>query len=266
MAGGSRGASRGRQAALLAALIGILAGVGAGFLFPNPLGTDQAKEPTEAPSSPPVGSPTPTFGMDDPLGLPMPFENLKCTDENILVVGWGDTDQPLEAALVDNPGAKYLATKDSCKTNYLPSGETGPVPDYVAYLGPYELRGELCGQLMGDTKHKNDAVISLQRNLTKPVQCLCLLPVEQFPTLTIGMEATTLDGIYIFALQRMLIDIGLNPDQHVTGVFDDLTAKAVKPIQVLNALSEAEYKTVAADTWGVLRDRACVDNPVDQKR
>ena len=90
------------------------------------------------------------------------------------------------------------------------------------------------------------------------MQCLCVLKPETFPTLAVGMSADTLEGIYIRALQQMLLDIGYLTNSHVTGHFDKATEKAVTKLQKLNALTPGKYGTVERLTWNQIIDRGCV--------
>ena len=72
------------------------------------------------------------------------------------------------------------------------------------------------------------------------------------------MHPSTRDGIYVRALQQMLLDIGLITADHVTGYYDEETAKVIKMLQKLNALTPAKYGTVERLTWIQIRDRGCV--------
>ena len=72
------------------------------------------------------------------------------------------------------------------------------------------------------------------------------------------MHPSTRDGIYIRALQQMLLDIGLITASHVTGHFDGETERVIKQQQKLNALTPAKYGTVEKLTWNQIIDRGCV--------
>ena len=187
----------------------------------------------------------------------MPFENLDCIGKKILVVGYGETSGTLESAVASNAGseAKYLETAKSCNTLYGP--EDQPPPKYVVYLGPFDSTSEPC-QLRMSVDHKGDAVTSLKPGQKTHVPCLCVLEPADFPELSIGMHPSTRDGIYIRALQQMLLDIGLITASHVTGHFDAETERVIEQQQKLNALTPAKYGVVEKLTWNQIIDRGCV--------
>ncbi len=242
--------ARGTVALLVSALVGTAAGVVLGFSTGgSPPGAADPEVPRTSPSA--SGSP------QDPLGLGVPMVNLDCITKKILVVGSGSSTGELSNAVSANPPSevKYLRTADSCDTLYGPEGQ--PTPEYVVYLGPFDSTSEPCGLRMS-VDHKGDAVTSLKSGQTTHVPCLCVLKPNTFPTLEVGMEASTLDGIYIRALQDMLLDIGLVTSNHVTGYYDDYTAKIIERLQKLNALNPRWYGKVTKPTWVQVRDRGCV--------
>jgi hypothetical protein len=106
--------------------------------------------------------------------------------------------------------------------------------------------------------HKGDAVTSLKPGQKTHVPCLCVLRPADFPVLSIGMHPSTRDGIYVRALQQMLLDIGLITANHVTGYYDQETANVIERLQKLNALTPAKYGTVEKLTWNQIIDRGCV--------
>ena len=106
--------------------------------------------------------------------------------------------------------------------------------------------------------HKGDAVTSLKPGQKTHVPCLCVLEPASFPELSIGMHPSTRDGIYIRALQQMLLDIGLITASHVTGHFDQETERVIKQLQKLNALTPAKYGAVEKLTWNQIIDRGCL--------
>ena len=191
------------------------------------------------------------------MRLGVPLRNLDCTTEKILVVGYGETSGALESAVQTNSDsdAKYLETAESCNTLYGPENE--PAPKYVVYLGPFDTTSEPCGLRMS-VDHKGDAVTSLKPGQKTHVPCLCVLRPADFPVLSIGMHPSTRDGIYVRALQQMLLDIGLITANHVTGYYDQETANVIERLQKLNALTPAKYGTVEKLTWNQIIDRGCV--------
>ena len=171
--------------------------------------------------------------------------------------GSGASHGALANAVSANPKGevKYLKTSESCDTLYGPEGE--PPPEYVVYLGPFNSTSEPCGLRMS-VDHKNDAVTSLKKGQDTHVPCLCVLSPKTFPILAEGMRATTLTGIYVKALQNMLLDSQLITADHVTGHYDSYTATQIKRFQNLNALSPNWYRKVNEPTWEQVRDRGCV--------
>jgi hypothetical protein len=244
--------ARGTIALLISALVGIAAGVVLGFSTGNsPPGS------AENPDGP-RSSPSPSGSPRDPMNIGAPLVNLDCIADKILVVGFGDKAGPLSTAVSANPPGevKYLKTSESCDTVYGPEGE--PPPEYVVYMGPFNSNKEPCGLRMS-VDHKDDEVTSLKKGQLTHVPCLCVLSPQTFPLLAKGMRATTLTGIYVEALQKMLLDSQLITADHVTGHYDTATARAIRRFQTLNALSPHWYGKVNEPTWEQVRDRGCVD-------
>jgi hypothetical protein len=239
------------MALLVSALVGVTAGVVVGFTTGSP-------GPTGAGERTPSASPSVSGSPDDPLGLGVPLHNLDCTGDTILVVGWGEHRGGLTNAVSANldGDVRYLETADSCDTLY--GAEKQDPPTYAVYLGPFDSLAEPCSLRMS-VDHKSDVVTSLKRGVKIHVQCLCVLDPSTFPTLAVGMDADTLDGIYVRALQRLLVDIGQNPEHHITGEYDNETRDLVKPLQELNAIDVNPAGIVETLTWQMLRDRACLD-------
>jgi hypothetical protein len=103
-------------------------------------------------------------------------------------------------------------------------------------------------------------VTQLDADVDSPVQCLCVLELtnENFPKLAFGMRATTREGVFISALQRLLVDIDKNPTRHVNGHYDRETRDMIIPLQELNAITVHPPGLVEKKTWRMLRDRACL--------
>ena len=240
--------SRGTIALLVSALVGVSAGVVFGLTSGSPgpsnADPDGARQSEEA---------TP----QDPLGLGATLVNLDCTSQKILVVGYGETHGALENAVSANLDAdvKYLDTAQSCNTLYGPEDE--PTPKYVVYLGPFDTSIEPCGLRMS-VGHKGDVVTSLKPNQNVHVPCLCVLRPADFPVLSVGMNTSTRVGIYVRAMQQLLLDMGLTTANRVTGYYDRHTEKIIVRLQKLNALNPDKYGIVERSTWLQLRDRGCV--------
>jgi hypothetical protein len=241
--------ARGTMALLVSALVGVTAGVVVGFTTGSPgRGDADPDGPTASPSA--TGTP------DDPLRLGVPLVNLDCTTENILVVGWGNTSGALVNAVASNQDAdvKYLEVDESCNTLY--GAEKQAPPMYAVYLGPFDSVSEPCALRMS-IDHSRDVVTTLKRGVRIHVQCLCAVEPADMPLLNLGMVADTRDGIYIRALQRLLVDMGLDPGP-ITGEYNPKTAAVIQKLQRINAIDPTLYKQVEQQTWQLLRDRGCL--------
>jgi hypothetical protein len=246
--------ARGTIALVASALVGLTAGVVVGITT-SPPGDAGAQAPE------PSGSTTPA-SPSDPLQLGAPLQNLDCDPgKSILVVGWGEDGRlgDLVNAVSANPlgEVKYLESADSCRASYGDPDE--PTPEYVAYMGPYDTTVDPCA-LQLSVDHPTDVVTQLDADVGSPVQCLCVLELtdENFPTLALGMRATTREGVFITALQRLLVDIGMNPNRHVNGHYDRETRDMIIPLQELNAIDVRPPGLVDRQTWRMLRDRGCL--------
>jgi hypothetical protein len=238
------------MALAVAALVGIAAGVVVGFTTGTP---DDAR----GDNPPPSGATTPAASPNDPLGIGASLQNLKCNGKTILVVGVGETRGALTAAVSANPSGEvhYLETAKSCDTLY-GAVKQADEPTYAAYLGPFDSLTEPCDLRM-NIDHKNDVVTSLKQGVKIHVPCLCVLDPEKFPELAVGMVADTRDGIYIRALQRLLIEIDANKSHYISGVYNQRTANMIQPLQEINAIDSRLYYRVEEQTWLMLRDRGC---------
>jgi len=235
----------------VSALVGVTAGVIVGFTTGTSAPSNAGPDGT-TPSSTPSASGSPT----DPLGLDVPLKNLDCTGDTILVVGWGETRSAIYNAVQYNndAGVKYLETAKSCNTLY--GAEKQAVPTYAAYLGPFDSLSEPCSLRMS-VDHARDVVTTLKPGVKIHVQCLCAVNPADMPPLNVGMVADTRDGIYIRALQRLLVDMGLKPGP-ITGEYNPRTAAVVQKLQQINAIDPTLYKRVEQQTWQLIRDRGCL--------
>jgi hypothetical protein len=244
--------ARGTIALLASAIVGISAGAIVG-VSTGTSGDAKADDP---------GRPTPsvstTASPDDPLKLGVPLVNLPCTGEKILVVGWGNTSGPLINAVTANLDAdvKYLDTAQSCNTLY--GAEHQEPPEYAVYLGPFDSVTEPCSLRMS-IDHTNDVVTNLKPGIKIHVQCLCAVEPATLPELNFGMRATTRDGIFIRALQRLLADIGQNPGHHINGRYDRATRNMIIPLQRLHAIKVHPPGLVETSTWQMIRDLGCLN-------
>lgn len=245
--------ARGTIALLVSALVGVTAGVVVGITTGPPRDAEAGDDATP-------GVVTPT-SPSDPLRLGVPLQNVDCTGQHLLVVGWGEEGRigDLVNAVSSNPEGevRYLETAESCRTVY--GDADGPTPEYVAYMGPYDTVAEPC-DLQLSVDHPDDVVTQLTAGAQRQVQCLCAYRLDNanFPKLAFGMRATTREGIFITALQRLLVDIGMNPTQHVTGHYDRETRDMIIDLQELNAITVSPPGLVEIKTWRMLRDRGCL--------
>lgn len=225
---------RGAWVLAAAAALGVVGGLTAAVVLPQASG--------------------PSTAVADPLGLGIPLMNLQCTGRSIMVVGWGSSRAPLDAAVADNAAAdaRYLRREDSCPTLYSPIDKE--LADYVVYLGPYDSRLDACEQRL-TLEHKGDNVTLLDAGNQTFVKCICVLPPGAGPVLSVGMVASADDGIWIRGVQGLLNDIGRLPEEAITGVYDERTAAVVRRIQANAAV--LPDGVVDEVTWKLLRDRAC---------
>jgi len=188
----------------------------------------------------------------DPLALGVPLENVDCTGETLIMVGWGDAYSALAPSVVDWPGVKYLRTSESCPTAY-PQAR-GRTTDYVAYLPAYDTPEVACAERM-EASHKGNFVTRLGDGNTDGVNCACALGLSTLPAIGEGQELTTESGMWIYLYQGMLNDIGADPEVARTGLFDTTTTDATRVLQTDAALGPSGI--VDSDTWDVLRGKAC---------
>ena len=244
--------ARGTMALLVSALVGVAAGVVVGF-------TTGSSPPAKAGPGGPSSSPSASGTTKDPLGIGAPLENLECTGQKILVVGWGSAENTgaLTNAVTANVDGdvKYLETASSCNTLY--GAERQPTPEYAVYLGPFDSTQEPCALRMS-IDHPRDVVTNLKNGIKIHVNCLCAISPDDLPDLNVGMVADTREGIFIRALQRLLVDLGPEYRVPITGVYDEKTAAKVQELQELNAVDPRLYRRVEPQTWLVIRDRGCL--------
>jgi len=129
-------------------------------------------------------------------------------------------------------------------------------PTYAAYLGPFDSLSEPCSLRMS-VDHARDVVTTLKPGVKIHVQCLCAVSPVDMPPLNVGMVADTRDGIYIRALQRLLVDMGLKPGP-ISGEYTPRTAAVIQKLQRINAIDPTLYKQVEQQTWQLIRDRGCL--------
>ncbi len=245
--------ARGTIALLVSALVGVTAGVVVGLTTGGPAGSNA--DPGGRTSSPSESS-----SPDDPLDLGIPLVNVPCNGLKILVVGWGEEDDlgELSNAVSANRGdnVKYLETSKSCNTVY--GDENQVPPTYAVYLGPYDRTSKPCSLQM-TPDHARDTVTNLKPGVKVHVPCLCVIDPVTFPKIVYGATATTRDGIYIRALQQMLVDIDQNPQKHVNGRYDAQTRAMITPLQRINAITAHPPGSVGKQTWQMVRDRGCLN-------
>ena len=190
----------------------------------------------------------------DPLELGVPLENVGCTGQTLIMVGWGKLRAALSPSVADWPGVKYLDTSDpaTCDTAY--PEERGRTPRYVAYLPAFDSPEAACQERM-TARHKGNFVSKMREDNEVEVQCACELEIAVLPAIGEGQELTAESGSWIYLYQGMLNDIGADPPVARTGLFGTATADATRTLQTDAALNPSGI--VDADTWDVLRGKAC---------
>jgi murein L,D-transpeptidase YcbB/YkuD len=104
-------------------------------------------------------------------------------------------------------------------------------------------------------EHRGDRVTVLTGGSTDTEQCGCYVSYRVMPTLRTGQTPSSLDIVYINALQQMLTTLGRRPDIPTTNVYDLRTADEVRRLQF-----DAGLPTTGAtdpETWKSLQNRAC---------
>jgi len=228
-------------ALVVAAVLGVSGGIITAFVAPLGFGGGDRQQATPSAADPPF----------DPLDLGVALENVTCTGETLIMVGWGDIRTALSPSVQDWPGVKYLDTGDSCDTAYPPARK---VPRYVAYIPAYDTPEEACEERM-NALHKGNFVTKMRDQNKIGVQCACETALTALPAIGEGQPRTAESGMWIYLYQGMLNDIGTQPPLPRTGLFDDLTVFATRLLQTDAALSPSGI--VDADTWNVLRNKAC---------
>lgn len=212
----------------LAGVLGIVAGVVTAFLLPGATGT--------------AGS--------DPLDLGISLKDQPCTGQSLILVGWGVRASQLNAAVTNNPAAHYLEADRSCDTRWK---HLGPGRNYVAYLGPFTIE-DACSLRMR-VEHKGDYVTRLNAGNSEFVQCGCVVPYRDMPSLHRGMTPTTISGIWVHTLQQMLFQSRLLVPLHFTGTYDAATEATVERLQTDHALQPTGMTDAA--TWAQVQKSAC---------
>lgn len=240
-----------RTASLLAvaasAVLGVALGVGGGLVL------DDGKQPPPTHGS--THDPGKTFA--DPLALDVPMVNQPCSGAFVLAIAKGQGGNTLASPLAANPGARYLDAHKSCGITWQVSGK--PAPRWVAYLGPYPSGAQACQDRM-TPEHQGTTVSQLRPGTTSPIRCLCYLRYTSMPTLQVGMTPSVTDGMWTYALQNLLIDMGRAEQSSATGVYDEATAAQVRRVQAERNLPTTGV--VDASTWLALQDHCRIyDEP-----
>jgi murein L,D-transpeptidase YcbB/YkuD len=189
----------------------------------------------------------------DPLGLGVSLVNQSCTSQSLLVTAWGVSDAALSSAVAENPDhTRYLRVDSSCNTAWRQN--TLPATGYVTYLGPYASVGQACQQRM-TVAHRGDMVTRLQSGNTEPVQCLCYLDYTTFPTLRQEMTVTARIGIYVRAMQKLLVTAKLSSTEDITGLYDHKTVQQIRAFQAAKGLPQNGI--VDGPTWHQLLGPGC---------
>ena len=232
-------------ALLLAAVIGISGGVAAALI--GSAETPPKKEPSASESP----DPTPPEG-EDRLGLGVPRVDLPCDGKTYLLVGKGFGESALRPSLADWPQMKYANTRNSCDTAY--PLVRGVEAKWVAYLPAFERAAEGCERRMSP-EHKNDFLTRMQEGNIDSVPCPCEMQVSTLPVIGVDEELTTVSGMWIYQYQTMLSALYPELLSERNGYFDKATEDATYSLQSDFGLNPSGR--VDAETWDVLRGRAC---------
>jgi hypothetical protein len=226
-------------APLVAAVLGIGCGVATALVVP---GDDDQGSPAGA----------------DPLHLGIPLENQDCSEESLLVVGYGNTVAPLSSAVANSgkDGLRYLRSADSCDAILGP--ETKPTPDYVVYRGPYDSRQEPC-EIRMSGQDPGSFVARLREGNEQLVKCPCEIPSSEAPHLFPDMDPDASDRLWIRGLQNMFHDDDPEgfPRTAITGDYDQATADRVATFQDRAPGKVTITGEVDETTWGILTGRLC---------
>jgi hypothetical protein len=195
--------------------------------------------------------------VNDPLGLGVAMVDQPCSDnpqrDPLLVVATGDSSSALAGAVAEAPDStRYLDVSHSCDTAWVTDQAQ---PRYAAYVGPYANARQACEVRM-TAAHRGDLVTLLRSGDTQPVECACYLSYTAMPVLRPGMEADAVEGIYIRALQRLLLALGEPEVSHSKGAYDARTIAQVRRVQD-RILRLPATGIVDAQTWHALQTQAC---------
>src|SRR4051794_5009675 len=196
--------------------------------------------------------------VSDPLRLGIPLENQDCTEDSLLVVGYGNTVAALSSAVANSgkDGLHYLRSADSCDTVLGP--ETQPTPAYVVYRGPYESRREPCATRMSG-EDPGSFVARLREGNEQLVKCPCEIPSNEAPHLFPTMDPDASETLWIRGLQNMFHDDDPQgfPRTAITGDYDQATSDRVSAFQDRAPGKVTTRGEVDETTWGILTDRLC---------
>jgi hypothetical protein len=202
--------------------------------------------------------PAPAAPPSDPLRLGIPLVNQDCTEESLLVLGYGNTTAPLSSAVANSgrDGVRYLRTVDSCDTILGPEGQ--PTPDYVVYRGPFDNRQEPC-EIRMTGQDPNSFVARLREGNEVLVKCPCEIPRSQAPHLFLQRDADASERLWIRGLQNMFHDDDPQgfPRTSITGDYDQPTADRVSAFQDRAPGKVTVRGEVDETTWGILTSRLC---------
>ncbi|MFT4188356.1 MAG: peptidoglycan-binding domain-containing protein [Aeromicrobium sp.] len=191
-------------------------------------------------------------GATNELDLDMPFQNLSCAQEHIVLLASTDSPSAYEAVISEagqaEPDASYLYTDESC------SGivqETGGRPLYAAYLGPFNSQAEACTAMRNTEALTSEvALLTRDRSQARPL-CVCRESAESLPRIDPGVGGSSALGHAVRELQDALRRAG-HTASVVDGVSDAATVSLIKAYQAANDLPVDGW--VGPVTWGALLD------------
>lgn len=201
----------------------------------------------------------------DPLGLGIPYADLDCTGEPVLVVASGDSAGALRPAIVNSTAreeVRYLDAEKSCTARWV-AERSNATPRWVAYIGPGDSQ-ELCERRMS-AEHRGDNVTFLRAGSQHRAECLCEVRLEKAPVLRPGTVSEGATVIWIRALQNMFAMYDASrgrteppalTEDDMSGFYDRRTIARVKAYEVMQNESDVDG-TMTTFLWERLADSAC---------
>ncbi len=201
----------------------------------------------------PSGAPETDEGQ---LDLDLPFQNLGCTGEWIVVLGIALEESSwapkLRSVSEGVPSAKYLRNRDSCEV--FTTSNHG-VDIYEAYTGPYDSLQWACKAKLTYARPVA-AIRRLSPEATQHELCLCLDAISEVPVLDPGTGSPfPVDKRLVSELQYVFLVEGLNPDERLSGHHTREFVDMIEQYQSRHRLPVTGELDPA--TWQLLHEAYC---------